>query len=172
MHVPDQRAEDLAVSGFCLGAHQVDDMLCEVGVKLASVAVGAAAVGGMRAICAICSHGGLLVWKLFDRVVISEVDGMSHRENTKREREGGVEGFCSKTMMMKSLPTTKNTADYGWVFLSSTLDVFPQFLKLDKFVSVATHETATSIGNAGWADLLACHLVLLEKWLFVMRGYG
>jgi hypothetical protein len=37
VQMPDQGAEDFSVSGFCLGAHKVNDMLCELGVVFAVI---------------------------------------------------------------------------------------------------------------------------------------
>ena len=49
VQMPDQGAEDLSVSGFCLGAHEVDDMLCKVGVEFAGIIFDAiGAVGTIR----------------------------------------------------------------------------------------------------------------------------
>lgn len=50
VHVAYERAEDFSVAWFCVGAHQVDDMLCEVRIKSARLVLGV--VGG-----AVCSHG-------------------------------------------------------------------------------------------------------------------
>jgi hypothetical protein len=37
VQMPDQGAENFSVSGFCVGAHKVNDMLCEVGVEFAVI---------------------------------------------------------------------------------------------------------------------------------------
>lgn len=37
VQMPYQGAEDLSVSGFCLGGHKVNNMLCKVGVEFAIV---------------------------------------------------------------------------------------------------------------------------------------
>lgn len=69
MHVADERGENLAVPGQRLGAHEANDVLGEVGVKLGLfllvMAVGAVgAVGGrvlvdtIGAVSAVASHGG------------------------------------------------------------------------------------------------------------------
>ena len=49
MQVPDQGGEDFSVSGFCLGGHKVNDMLCKVGVEFAIVVLDAiGAIGPVR----------------------------------------------------------------------------------------------------------------------------
>jgi len=40
VHMLDQRREDFSVSRFRFGAHQVNDMLCEVGIEFAFCFVG------------------------------------------------------------------------------------------------------------------------------------
>lgn len=48
VHMADEGAQDFAVPRFCLRAHQVDDMLCEVGVESAGLVC--------RSVGAVCSH--------------------------------------------------------------------------------------------------------------------
>jgi hypothetical protein len=49
VQMPYQGAEDLSVSGFCLGGHKVNDMLCKVGVEFAIIVLDTiGAVGPVR----------------------------------------------------------------------------------------------------------------------------
>jgi len=49
VQMPDQGGEDFSVSGFRLGAHKVDNMLCEVGVEFAVIVLDTiGAVGTVR----------------------------------------------------------------------------------------------------------------------------
>lgn len=50
VHVLDQRGENLSLSRFRLRAHEVNDVLSKVGVKLVGLGVNAIAVA------AVCSH--------------------------------------------------------------------------------------------------------------------
>lgn len=58
VHVADERAEDLTVAGFCLGAHEVDDVLSEVGVEFGLSLAGAVGVAIGRLLDAIGTVGG------------------------------------------------------------------------------------------------------------------
>lgn len=58
VHVTDERAEDLTVAGFCLGAHEVDDILGEVGVELRLCLAGAVGVAIGRLLNASGTVGG------------------------------------------------------------------------------------------------------------------
>lgn len=60
VHVLDQRGENLAVARLRLCAHQVDDVLCEVGVEAAGSAVGGSGAVGMAVCCAVGRHCGFL----------------------------------------------------------------------------------------------------------------
>lgn len=53
VHVTNEGAEDLTVAGFCLGAHEVDDVLGEVGVELGLCLAGAVGVAIGRLLHAI-----------------------------------------------------------------------------------------------------------------------
>ena len=49
VQMADQGAEDFSVSGFCLGGHKVNDMLCKVGVEFAIIVLDTiSAVGFVR----------------------------------------------------------------------------------------------------------------------------
>jgi hypothetical protein len=49
VQMPYQGAEDFSVSGFCLGGHKVNDMLCKVGVEFAIIVLDTiSAVGFVR----------------------------------------------------------------------------------------------------------------------------
>ena len=64
VHVPDERRQDLAVAGLCLRAHEVDDVLREVGVEAAlagavAVAIGpVGSVGGHLGVVSACVLSG------------------------------------------------------------------------------------------------------------------
>lgn len=58
VHVTNERAEDLTVAGFCLGAHEVDDVLGEVGVEFALCLAGAVGLAVGRLLDAIGTVGG------------------------------------------------------------------------------------------------------------------
>lgn len=58
VHVTDERAEDFTVAGFCLGAHEVDDVLGEVGVEFGLSLAGAVGVAIDRLLDAIGTVGG------------------------------------------------------------------------------------------------------------------
>lgn len=49
VHVADERSKNFALAGFGLGAHETDDMVCEVGVELGST---------VGAVCTVGSHCG------------------------------------------------------------------------------------------------------------------
>lgn len=60
VHMPDQAGEDLSLSRFCLRAHKINYMLCEVWIEFAFViwdSVGA--VGAAR------SHDDVLFWYVY-----------------------------------------------------------------------------------------------------------
>lgn len=66
VQVSDQGGEDLSVSGFRFGAHEINDMLCEVGVIFALGAVGTVGtVGGT--ISAVDSHDDSIAVFLVNR---------------------------------------------------------------------------------------------------------
>lgn len=60
VQMPDQGGEDFSVSGLCLGAHKINNMLREVGVIFAVVLNATAAVGTVGTISAVENHDNVI----------------------------------------------------------------------------------------------------------------